>query len=108
MFPDRGHLPSQGCVAWLDENRGDKEPSLCSSYTRSEAHPLPGPHPVLRRALSHGQKADCRLPDKSDDSVQATLPSVQTVTLTGAPRLSHVVTQTASVNTKDVIGMVQA
>lgn len=75
MFPDRGHLPSQGCVAWLDENRGDKEPSLCSSYIRSEAHPLPGPHPVLRRALSHGQKADCRLPDKSDDSMQATLPS---------------------------------
>ena len=103
-------------LAWLDENQGDTELSLCITCARSEAHLQTGatcsltPNPVLRQAVSDGlQEAGCTLPDRSlMIQCRRLYRPVQTVKVTGALRLSHVVTKTAIVNTKEAFCTVQA
>ena len=85
-------------------------------HLRQEAHPQTGatrsltPNPVLRRAVSNGlQEAGCTLPDRSlMIQCRRLYRPVQTVKVTGALRLRHVVTKTAIVNTKEDICIVQA
>ena len=98
----------RAALAGLDENR--------ETRSRACAAPTPGrrltgsltPTPSCTGHSATGRKQAAHLQTSLMIQCRRLYRPVQTVTLTGAPRLSHVVTQTASVNTKDAIGMVQA